>query len=162
MRYPSESGPHVAGPTRWKRCSACGHVKPAPEFFASRFTRDGITDRCRRCAYDAAARDRAERERRRERATAGQICDQYARARERRGPGGDVGGKADQYARARERPGPAGRVSRRPKKGQDGQTGVARGGWYSGRSAAAYGQKIAEKVRRCNHSVSMSGTCSAG
>ncbi len=65
MRYPSESGPHVAGPTRWKRCSACGHVKPAPEFFASRFTRDGITDRCCRCTYDAAARDRAERERRR-------------------------------------------------------------------------------------------------
>jgi len=48
-----------------KRCIECDDVKPPAAFFVSAFTADGLTTCCRRCVFEKARAERAERERRR-------------------------------------------------------------------------------------------------
>lgn len=55
------------GLVRSKTCRCCQQTKPAEHFIESRFTADRLTDRCRSCIFDAARRDRAEREARAQR-----------------------------------------------------------------------------------------------
>jgi hypothetical protein len=52
-----------------KRCVACDEPKPAPAFFASVFTDDGLTASCKACTFERARADRARRESRREACT---------------------------------------------------------------------------------------------
>jgi len=63
-QHPSESLNMEKMPIT-KLCIGCDEVKPAPAFFVSAFTPDGLTSCCRSCVFEKARANRAERERRR-------------------------------------------------------------------------------------------------
>lgn len=48
-----------------KTCCQCATSLPASAFLPSSLSADGLTDRCKGCVFNNAARDRAERETRR-------------------------------------------------------------------------------------------------
>lgn len=48
-----------------KRCISCDQAKPAPAFFATVLSPDGLTSSCRTCVLERARADRVERDRRR-------------------------------------------------------------------------------------------------
>lgn len=48
-----------------KACRACGIERALAAFLPSRFTADGMTERCRACVFDSARRDRERRDARR-------------------------------------------------------------------------------------------------
>lgn len=69
-----------------KCCRECREEQPASAFLPSKFTGDKLTDRCRRCVFRAAQRDRQNREARRTLAGSGKVAinaDVRARARGR-------------------------------------------------------------------------------
>ena len=43
-------------PPKEKRCCACGEIKPASEFYTSKWIKDGLDSKCKPCSIDYATR----------------------------------------------------------------------------------------------------------
>lgn len=56
-----------------KTCCQCFELREAGAFLPSPLTADGLTDRCKPCIFGNAARDRAEREVRRQASTPSRV-----------------------------------------------------------------------------------------